>query len=195
MTCFAPSPRPSTSIWGAVQQADQLGPGIWSVMTASHGGIILSDQRQAAMPPALQIEGGSDEEDCDWALPILAFSSELDGQGSCSAGFLQLARDTAKCWHPDRFSAFTGEAVEEKISLSERFGLWLSFYPFDQDAYLNIVAHWLRSFGCSDPEIGRAEREALNWALMRGSRNGRVAWQFAKDWSGAHAPRSARRRK
>ena len=88
-----------------------------------------------------------------------------------------------------------GEAVEEKISLSERFGLWLSFYPFDQDAYLNIVAHWLRSFGCSDPEIGRAEREALNWALMRGSRNGRVAWQFAKDWSGAHAPRSARRRK
>lgn len=88
-----------------------------------------------------------------------------------------------------------GEAVEEKISLSERFGLWLSFYPFDQDAYLNIVAHWLRSFGCSDTEIKGAEREALNWALMRGSRSGRVAWQFAKDWSGAHAPRSAKRRK
>lgn len=113
MTCFAPSPRPSTSIWGAVQQADQLAPGVWSVMTASHGGIILSDQRQRAMPPALQIESGSYEEDCDWALPILAFSSELDGQGSCSAGFLQLARDTTRCWHPDRFSAFTGEAVEE----------------------------------------------------------------------------------
>jgi hypothetical protein len=64
MTCFAPSPRPSTSIWGAVQQADQLWPGIWSVMTASHGGIILSDQRQAAMPPALLIDGGSYEEDC-----------------------------------------------------------------------------------------------------------------------------------
>ncbi|MFT3849072.1 MAG: ATP-binding protein [Propionivibrio sp.] len=88
-----------------------------------------------------------------------------------------------------------GEAVEEKISLSERFGLWLSFYPFDQDAYLNIVAHWLRSFGCHETEIERAEREALNWALMRGSRSGRVAWQFAKDWSGAHAPRSAKRRK
>ena len=88
-----------------------------------------------------------------------------------------------------------GEAVEEKISLSERFGLWLSFYPFDQDAYLNIVAHWLRSFGCSDAEIAGAERDALNWALMRGSRSGRVAWQFAKDWSGAHAPRSAKRRK
>lgn len=88
-----------------------------------------------------------------------------------------------------------GEAVEEKISLSERFGLWLSFYPFDQDAYLNIVAHWLRSFGCRNAEIERAEREALNWALMRGSRSGRVAWQFAKDWSGTHAPRSAARRK
>ena len=79
-----------------------------------------------------------------------------------------------------------GEAVEEKISLSERFGLWLSFYPFDQDAYLNIVAHWLKSFGCGEKEIARAERDALNWALLRGSRSGRVAWQFAKDWAGTH---------
>ncbi len=79
-----------------------------------------------------------------------------------------------------------GEAIEEKISLSERFGLWISFYPFDQDAYLNIVAHWLKFFACSDKEIAGAEREALNWALMRGSRSGRVAWQFAKDWAGTH---------
>lgn len=79
-----------------------------------------------------------------------------------------------------------GEAIEEKISLSERFGLWLSFYPFDQDAYLNIVAHWLKSFGCSTSEIAGSEREALNWALLRGSRSGRVAWQFAKDWAGTH---------
>ena len=82
-----------------------------------------------------------------------------------------------------------GEAVEEKISLSERFGLWLSFYPFDQDAYLNIVAHWLHSFGCTAKDVARAERDALNWALMRGSRSGRVAWQFAKDWAGTHATR------
>ena len=81
-----------------------------------------------------------------------------------------------------------GEAIEEKTSLSERFGLWLSFYAFDQDAYLNIVAHWLKSFGCVDDEIVRAEREALNWALMRGSRSGRVAWQFAKDWAANHLP-------
>jgi predicted AAA+ superfamily ATPase len=79
-----------------------------------------------------------------------------------------------------------GEAIEEKISLSERFGLWISFYPFDQDAYLNIAAHWLKSFGCGAAEIAGAEREALNWALMRGSRSGRVAWQFAKDWAGTH---------
>jgi len=88
-----------------------------------------------------------------------------------------------------------GEAVEEKISLSERFGLWLSFYPFDQDAYLNIVAHWLKSFGCGDKEIAGAQRDALNWALMRGSRSGRVAWQFAKDWAGTHQRASAKRRK
>ncbi|MEO8410786.1 MAG: ATP-binding protein [Propionivibrio sp.] len=95
-----------------------------------------------------------------------------------------------------------GEAVEEKISLSERFGLWLSFYPFDQDAYLDIVAHWLRSYGCGDAEIQRAERDALNWALLRGSRSGRVAWQFAKDWAGkntrarksTHAPRLRNRK-
>lgn len=87
-----------------------------------------------------------------------------------------------------------GEAVEEKISLSERFGLWLSFYPFDQDAYLEIVGHWLASFGCDAKEIAAAERDALNWALMRGSRSGRVAWQFAKDWSGSR-PRTAGRKK
>ena len=78
-----------------------------------------------------------------------------------------------------------GEAIEEKVSLSERFGLWVSFYPFTQDEYLNIVAHWLRTLGVTDADIARAERDALNWALQRGSRSGRVAWQFAKDWAGS----------
>ena len=82
-----------------------------------------------------------------------------------------------------------GEATEEKISLSERFGLWLSFYPFDQDHYLAICAHWMRQFGVAEAAIAAAEREALNWALGRGSRSGRVAWQFAKDYAGAHAPK------
>jgi predicted AAA+ superfamily ATPase len=76
------------------------------------------------------------------------------------------------------------ETVEEKISLSERFGLWLSFYPFKQDDYLDIVAHWLRHFGCGAEDIEEARGDALRWALQRGSRSGRVAWQFAKDHAG-----------
>ncbi|MFC5299902.1 ATP-binding protein [Azospira restricta] len=88
-----------------------------------------------------------------------------------------------------------GEAIEEKVSLSERFGLWISFYPFSQDEYLDIVAHWLRHFGVADAAIAGAERDALNWALQRGSRSGRVAWQFAKDWAGMQAAKPAKRTK
>ena len=80
-----------------------------------------------------------------------------------------------------------GETVEEKISLSERFGLWLSFYPFKQDDYLDIVSHWLRTLGCSETNITEARTEALQWALERGSRSGRVAWHFARDWSARYA--------
>jgi predicted AAA+ superfamily ATPase len=76
------------------------------------------------------------------------------------------------------------ETAEEKISLSERFGLWVSFYAFDQDGYLDIVAHWLAQFGCRASDASRAD--ALRWALTRGSRSGRVAWQFARDWAGRH---------
>jgi len=86
-----------------------------------------------------------------------------------------------------------GERVEEKISLSERFGLWVSFYPFRQDDYLSIVAHWLGHFGCAAGEIEAARGDALRFALERGSRSGRVAWQFAKDWSGrSRSKRKAR---
>ncbi len=77
-----------------------------------------------------------------------------------------------------------GETVEEKISLSERFGLWVSFYPFDQDEYLEIVSHWLAELGCSPADADKARQEALQWALQRGSRSGRVAWQFARDYAG-----------
>ena len=77
-----------------------------------------------------------------------------------------------------------GEATEEKISLSERFGLWISFYPFSQAEYLDIVTHWLSSFGVPDGELAVVRQEALQWALMRGSRSGRVAWQFARDYAG-----------
>lgn len=80
-----------------------------------------------------------------------------------------------------------GEAIEEKVSLSERFGLWLSFYPFDQDAYLDIVHHWLQEFGVSAAEAEKARDAALLWALTRGSRSGRVGWQFARDYAGQRA--------
>ena len=77
-----------------------------------------------------------------------------------------------------------GEAIEEKISLSERFGLWLSFYPFSQEAYLDIVNGWLNHHGLKAAAIAEARQHALNWAVQRGSRSGRVAEQFARDWVG-----------
>jgi predicted AAA+ superfamily ATPase len=79
-----------------------------------------------------------------------------------------------------------GETVEEKISLSERFGLWLSFYPFKQDDYLDIVHHWLRELGCPEQHIEPSRTEALQWTIERGSRSGRVAYQFARDWAARH---------
>lgn len=77
-----------------------------------------------------------------------------------------------------------GDSVEEKISLSERFGLWLSFYPFNQDDYLDIVFYWLRELGVEKLNRQKTRTAALQWALMRGSRSGRSAWQFARDWAG-----------
>jgi predicted AAA+ superfamily ATPase len=98
--------------------------------------------------------------------------------------FMQDNRDTRHIGeeiHPS-------EAVEEKISLSERFGLWVSFYPFDQDQYLDAVHQWLTYFGVTEmaPPVCEA---ALRWALGRGSRSGRVAWQFARDWAGKEEAR------
>ena len=77
-----------------------------------------------------------------------------------------------------------GDTTEEKVSLSERFGLWISFYPFSQDDYLAVFRHWARELGVAADVIDSSEREALNWALGRGSRSGRVAWQFARDLAG-----------
>jgi len=94
--------------------------------------------------------------------------------------------DNATYTHTDDGDVHPGETVEEKISLSERFGLWVSFYPFRQDDYLDIVRYWLRHFGV-DPAPAEAEADALRWALQRGSRSGRVAWQFARDYAGKHS--------
>lgn len=88
--------------------------------------------------------------------------------------------------HTDDGEVHPGEVVEEKISLSERFGLWVSFYPFSQDEYLHICATWLAHFGVPAAEIEAARPEALVWALERASRSGRVAYQFARDYAGRH---------
>jgi uncharacterized protein len=89
--------------------------------------------------------------------------------------------------HADDGEVHPGEVVEEKISLSERFGLWVSFYPFSQDEYLRIVAQWLSSFGVGAAAIAAARPASLVWALERGSRSGRVAYQFARDYAGTRA--------
>ena len=76
------------------------------------------------------------------------------------------------------------ETIEEKLSLSERFGLWLSFHPFNQDQYLEIVDYWLKKLGNNLDNNEFVKKASLKWALERGSRSGRSAWQFAKDWTG-----------
>ena len=86
--------------------------------------------------------------------------------------------------HTEDGEVHPGEVIEEKISLSERFGLWVSFYPFSQDEYLTIAGQWLASFGIAPAEIAAARPHALLWALERGSRSGRVAFQFARDYAG-----------
>jgi hypothetical protein len=88
--------------------------------------------------------------------------------------------------HTEDGEVHPGEVVEEKISLSERFGLWVSFYPFSQEEYLVITAQWLSHFKVPAAEIEAARPEALVWALERGSRSGRVAYQFARDYAGRH---------
>ena len=93
-------------------------------------------------------------------------------------------KDNESYRHTSDGEIHPGEVVEEKISLSERFGLWISFYPPKQDEYLDMVAHWLKHFGLSNQKIDAAKPEALIWALERGSRSGRVAWQFARHWAG-----------
>jgi len=129
----------------------------------------------------------------------VALDGSIAGQ---SDNVLIYATSNRRHLMPEKFSSNDGnkhvaddalhpaETVEEKISLSERFGLWLSFYPFRQDDYLDIVGHWLQSFGCTPEQIASARGDALRWALGRGSRSGRVAWQFAKDYAGKLPPAS-----
>jgi len=123
-----------------------------------------------------------------------ALKSALDGGlAQRAANLLVYATSNRRHLMPERASEnregwvkdgeiHPGETTEEKVSLSDRFGLWLSFYPFDQQAYLAAVRGWLAHFAL--PFDAEAERAALQWSQLRGSRSGRVAWQFACDWAG-----------
>jgi len=126
-----------------------------------------------------------------------ALKSVLDGTISAAADNLlvyatsnrrhllpEYKKDNLSYTHTEDGEVHPGEVIEEKISLSERFGLWLSFYPFSQAEYLAIVAQWLRHFACDEAAVAAARQPSLVWALERGSRSGRAAWQFARDWAG-----------
>lgn len=123
-----------------------------------------------------------------------ALKSILDGTVSASSSNVliyatsnrrhllpEYQKDNLTYTHTPDGEVHPGEVIEEKISLSERFGLWVSFYPFSQDEYWAIATQWLRHFGASEAEIEAARPQALVWALERGSRSGRVAQQFARD--------------
>jgi hypothetical protein len=104
---FASSPRPGYSMWGRIDFAVELVPGIWVVSTPSHGGLILSDERQQSMPAALRLEGNQYEEDCNWSLVYLAFESELAAlPDPYEPERVRMAHDTAGRWHADRYAAF-----------------------------------------------------------------------------------------
>lgn len=117
MPKFSMTETPRETLWGAPQTATQLLPGIWEVHTASHGGMILSDERQAAMPAALRLDSTSYEEDVDWALVVLGFAAEFASLPTKGFDLLvQNARASVKAWHPDRYADHTGEAVETSDS-------------------------------------------------------------------------------
>ena len=92
-------------------------------------------------------------------------------------------KDNLSVQYDEQGDLHPGETIEERISLSERFGLWVSFHSFNQSDYLDIVAHWLSRYGLSPEDMQAARQPALQWATERGSRSGRVALAFAKDWA------------
>jgi hypothetical protein len=135
-----------------------------------------------------------------------ALKSILDGTVSADAGNVLIyatsnrrhlmpenMSENLEAKHTEDGEIHPGETTEEKISLSERFGLWLSFYPFDQEQYLDIAEHWVGVIAQGKHKGDVMRQAALLWALERGSRSGRVAFQFAKDWAARHSSPVARK--
>ena len=114
---FRPTPAPAETIWGTPDRSEQILPGIWHVTTPSHGGFILSGERQAAMPAALRLETLSYEEDVDWALVFYAFAGDFERKGQPGAKLMtETVRQSVRVWHPERYAAHTGESVPEALS-------------------------------------------------------------------------------
>ncbi len=112
MAHFTTCPAPIETLWGTPQTRDQILPGIWHITTASHGGFVLSDKRNTAMPEALRLTGNSYEEDVDWALVMFGFAEEFRRLATPGAALrVENARASVRVWHPDRFTAYTGEDV------------------------------------------------------------------------------------
>jgi hypothetical protein len=194
MKKFASTPRPQWSDWDAIQEAEQILPGIWSVSTASHGGLILSGERQEAMPEALRIEGGSYEEDVNWSHVILAFEAEFREHSKLTPAYIDLARDSVRCWHPDAFTAFTGEPVteEESFILKRRrakqacigqlcvkaaWGDWADWVPQSKTGVLGAVIRSVdhlghetyedaRQYALVDAEIYAARSDPASFASL-----------------------------
>lgn len=113
MPAFASSPAPAMTLWGAPDTTNERLPGLWHVTTPSHGGFVLSDERQAAMPDCLRRDDPFYEEDVDWSLVVLAFADEFRRAGDKLFDLeFDLARQTARNWRPGRYASFTGETVE-----------------------------------------------------------------------------------
>ena len=194
MKTFAFSPRPQSSIWGAIYEADQILPGIWSVTTPSHGGLILSDERQQAMPHPLRIEGGSYEEDVNWSNVILAYEAEIAQRGSFPASYLQLARDSVRCWHPAAFTAFTGESITEaqshvlkrrkayqnhigELCVTAAWGSWADWVPEGKTGVVGMIVESVnhlgfasyageRQFALVDDQIYEGRKEPASFASL-----------------------------
>lgn len=146
MTRFLPSPRPSHSPWGTIDHADQIVPGVWSVGTPSHGGFLLSPERQAAMPAAARRKGPAYEEDVDWCLVALAFADEFASISCGERTMADIARDHARNYYPDEYMAMTGDtptadtstalrrrqayaAVLGEFVVTSAFGDWADWVP------------------------------------------------------------------
>ena len=140
MSYFPASPRPMTTPWGAVHQAEQIIPGVWQVLAARGGGLCLSEARQAGMPDALRLETADYNEACDWSLVFLAYEEELTRLKRASPGLLQLAHDSAKCWHAARYEKHTGAPVPENASQILR----------DRQAYLDAIGQYCTTSAWGD---------------------------------------------